>query len=147
VSSIVEQLGLDESLFIQLGIFAALFLILSQVYFKPFLKLFENRHARTVADREAAEKRILEAQSKLAEYTSRLAQERATARREYEQLIQLAKAEETRLLTAARDEAKRITQQTAATLAQQQETVKRALELEVETLARAISEKLLARKV
>ena len=147
MSAILEQLGLDQTFFFQFAIFAALFFVLSQTYFKPFLKLFEARHKKTVEDREAAERLMLQAQAKLEEYQQRLQNERAAARKEYEQIIANAKQEETRLLTHARDEAKRITQDAIDAIGRQKDELRKQLEVDVESLARNISERLLSRKV
>jgi F-type H+-transporting ATPase subunit b len=145
VTAILEQLGIDQTFFIQLGIFAILFAILNQVYFKPFMRLFNARHQKTTADREAAERMMLEAQSKLEEYQKKLAEERAIARKDYEAIIDQAKKEEAALLAAAREEAKKITQQAAESVSAQRDHLRTQLETDVESLALAISEKLLRR--
>jgi F-type H+-transporting ATPase subunit b len=145
VSAILEQLGIDQTFFVQLIIFAVLFAILNQVYFKPFMKLFNARHQKTTADREAAERMMLEAQAKLEEYQKKLAEERTIARKDYEAIIDQAKKEEAALLAAAREEAKKITQQAAESVSAQRDHLRTQLETDVESLALAISEKLLRR--
>jgi F0F1-type ATP synthase membrane subunit b/b' len=147
VSAIFEQLELNQTFFIQLALFAVLFLLLKPLYFKPFLKLFEARHKSTVADQEAAEKLMADAQAKLDEYKRRLSEERAAARKEFDALIDQAKKEEAAFLQHAREEAKKITQQAAESATQQHDELKRKLDIEVESLAHSISEKLLLRKV
>jgi F-type H+-transporting ATPase subunit b len=147
VSAILEQLEINSTFFVQLGIFFVLFLLLSQIYFRPFLRLFEERHRKTVADREAAEKLMLQADSKFEEYTARLAQERLAARKDYESALTEAKKEETAILQRARDEAKKITQEAAESVSAQREKLKAELQVDIEGMARTISEKLLSRKV
>jgi F-type H+-transporting ATPase subunit b len=145
VSAILVQLGLDHTLFIQMGIFAAFFFIMTAVYFKPFLRLFEARHKRIVQDREAAVKLMSQADAKFEEYKKRLNEERLLARKEYESLLAEAKKEEANILAQARGEAKRITQDAADSVNQQREQVRKQLESDVEGLARTISETLLRR--
>ena len=147
MSAILEQLELNQTFFIQLVLFAVLFLLLKPLYFKPFLKLFEARHKSTVADQEAAEKLMADAQAKLDEYKRKLSEERAAARKEFDALIDQAKKEEAAFLQHAREEAKKITQAAAESASQQHEELKKKLDIEVESLAHAISEKLLLRKV
>ncbi len=147
MSAILEQLEINNSFFIQLAIFAVLFLILSNFYFKPFMRLFEMRHQKTVADREAAERLMVQADARFEEYKSRLAQERLAARKEFEAALSEAKKEESAILAHAREEAKKITQAAAESVTQQREQLKKELEADVEGMARAISEKLLSRKV
>ena len=58
MSSIIEQLQLDKTFFYQLALITGLYLVLSQVYFKPFLKLFQKRHDRTVNAQKEAERMV-----------------------------------------------------------------------------------------
>jgi F-type H+-transporting ATPase subunit b len=147
VGAILEQLEINQTLYTQLVIFAVLFVLLSTIYFKPFMKLFHLRHQKTVADREAAEKLMGQADSKFDEYKRRLAEERQAARQEYERALAEAKKEESVLLSQAREDAKKITQEAVESIARQREGLKAQLEIDVESMARSISEKLLSRKV
>lgn len=147
MSAILEQLELNRTFFIELVIFAVFFAVLKQVYFKPFLSLIEMRHKRTVADREAAERLMEQAKARLEEYKKRLADERVGARKDFEDILNQAKKEETVILSHARDEARKITQAAVDSAAEQGEMLRKQLELEVESMARAVSEKLLSRKV
>ncbi len=147
MSAIAEQLGLDHTFFYQLAIFAGIFIILSRLYFRPFLKLFLARHQRTVADREAAEKMMAQAEAKLEEYKRRLTEERNAARREFDALIDGAKKEESRLLGQAREEAKKIAQEANESVTAQREALRKSLEADVESMAKSISERLVSRKV
>ena len=143
MSAIIEQLGLDQTFFYELGIIAVVFVALGNIYFKPFMKLFHARHQKTVADREAAEKLIADADRKFEEYRARLAAERAQARQEYEALLTETKKEETAILSNARNEAKKITQEAAESANQQREQMKKQLEADVDGIAKTISETLL----
>ncbi len=140
MDAIAEQLGLDKSFFVQFFIFALFFWVLSKVYFKPFLKLFELRHKRTVEDKEAAEKLMVQAQAKLEEYQKCLNQERLNARKEYEVILMEAKKEESSLLAQAREEAKKTTQNTLESIGSQRENIKKEIERDIETLAQKVTE-------
>jgi F-type H+-transporting ATPase subunit b len=145
--SALQQLGLDQTLFIQFAIFAVLYLVLNYAFFRPFLKLFQIRHRRTVEDREAAEKMVKQADAKFAEYKQRLAEERQAAKRELDATIEQAKKEEAAILGVAREEARKITQEASESIGKQRDQLRKQLELDVELLARNISEKLISRKV
>ena len=147
VSAILEQLEINSTFFYQLAIFAVLYFVLSAVYFRPFLRLFEHRHQKTVADRDAAERLMAQANAKLDEYRARLAEERQNAKKEYEAVLAEAKKEEAALLAKAREEAKKITQEASDSVSRQREQLKAQLEADIEGMARNISEKLLSRKV
>jgi F-type H+-transporting ATPase subunit b len=142
--AIFEQLGLDRTFFVQLAIFTVVFLLLSRIYFKPFLKLFEIRRRRTVEDGEAADKLLAQAEAKLDEYKRRIAEERQRARQDYEAAIERAKKEQAELLAAAREEAKRIAHEAQESLASQREQLKEALAGDVEALARKVSDRILS---
>lgn len=143
MGSFLQQLGVDSTFFTQLGLFVALFIVLSQIFFKPFLRLFENRHQKMVADREAAERLMAQAEEKFSEYHKRLNDAHLQARKEYDAALNEAKHQEAELLSRAREEVKKITQDAATQVAQQREALKRDLELEVESLAVHVTQKLL----
>ena len=147
MNAVLDQLGLNNTFFVEFAIFVVLFFLLSQVYFKPFMKLFQARRKKTIEDRETAEKLMLQAQAKLDEYQRILQEERVATRAEFERAMTEAKKLESEQLAKARDEARLITQQTAELIGQQREQLKRQLSADVETLAQTISEKLLSRKV
>ena len=147
MSEILIQLGLDQTLFIQLGIYILVFALLSQIFFKPFLRLIETRHKKTVQDRESAERILSQAEQKLNDYTQRLSLARIEAKAAYEAVIDQAKKEEAEILSQARNEAKTITQDAIKDMDQQAARLRKELETEVDAMARAVTEKLLLRKV
>ena len=147
MSAILEQLQIDRTFFIQLVIFAVLYFVLSAVYFRPFLRLFEHRHQKTVADREAAERLMAQANAKFDEYKARLTEERQAAKKDYDAVIAEGKKQETEILAHARSEAKKISQEAADSVLAQRQRLKSELEVDIEGMARSISEKLLSRKV
>ncbi|MFN7684449.1 MAG: ATP synthase F0 subunit B [Oligoflexia bacterium] len=146
MAAIINQLGLDSTFFAQIGVFFVLFFFLSRVYFKPFLKLFEERHARTVADREAAQALMAQADEKLSEYQQKLSDARARARKEIEDALRLAHQEEQQILAKARDEAKQLTQSALQEIERERLRLKGALETDAEGLAKSIVDHLLVKK-
>ena len=147
MNSVLEQLGLNNTFFIEFAIFVVLYLLLSNIYFKPFLKLFQQRHKKTVEDKETAEKLMMQAQVKLEEYQKILHAERLANRAEFEKALLEFKKNEADQLAKTRDEARKITHKTNETIEQQREQLKKQLSADVESLAQSISEKLLSRKV
>ena len=145
MDALLDQLGLDHTFFIELGLIAALFLFLSHTYFKPFMKLFAARYSKTVKDREAAELLMSQAQTKFEEYKRVLAEEKSAARKNYEDALAEMRKQESTLLIGAREEAKKLTQQAADAVNRQREQLKKELEADVEIIAQGISERLLSR--
>ncbi len=146
VSALLEQLGLDNSFFIEFVIIGVLFFILSNLYFRPFLKLFQARYKRTVEDKEAAEKLLAQAHSKFDEYKRLLGEEQIAAKKSFNLALLEAKKQETKILAEAREAAKKITQDAIASVHFQREQLKRHLEGDLATLSDAAMEQLLARK-
>lgn len=146
MGDILHQLELNQTFFYQLAIFWILFLILANVYFKPFMKLFQARHQKTVEDREAAEKLLTDAEARFNEYHQRITAERAAARQDLEKILAQAKSEENAILAGARDQAKKITQEAAESASRQREEIKRQLEVDVESLALSLTDNLLSRR-
>ena len=147
MDALLDQLGLDKTFFIEIALFSVLFFILSPLYFKPFLKLFQARHKKTVEDKEAAERLLHEAGLKLEEYKRILLAERTAAKKEYETVLLDARKQEAQILAEAREEAKKITQDAAESANRQRENLRRQLEVDAEGLAQNISDRLLSRKV
>lgn len=142
---IFRQLGIDSSFFVQLGVFIATLMLLSRIFFNPFLRLIENRYKRTTQDREAAQKLMQQAENKLQEYQRLMGEARAEAQKNFEQVLKDARQHETQALHQAREEAKKITQEAAQEAAQEAEKIREKLRADVKTLATELSEKLLLR--
>ena len=146
MAAILAQLELDYTFFIQFAVFTAIFFIVPNVFFKPFQKLIEARHQKTVADRERAEELVKQANAKLEEFRARMHEERTRARAEYERVMGEVKAEEAKIIGAARDEAKKITQAALESIQSQSANLKRSLEADVEGLSLQISDLLTKRQ-
>jgi len=147
VRDILEQLELNRTFITEFVVFIVLFVAMSHLFFKPFLRLFQLRHKRTIEDREAAERMMAEADAQFEEYKKRLHAERLAAKQEYEAIVSAARKEEAALLAHAREEAKKIAQEANDSISKQREMLKKQVEADVETLAGGISERLLSRKI
>jgi F0F1-type ATP synthase membrane subunit b/b' len=147
VSALLDQLGLDKTFFLELTMIAVLFFVLAPLYFKPFLKLFESRHKKTVEDREAAERLMAQANAKLEEYKRVLAEERIAAKKNLDAALVEIRKQEAEILMHAREEAKKITQEASDSVNRQRDQLRKQLENDIENISRSISEQLLSRKV
>lgn len=143
MGTVLQQLDLDQTFFIQFAIFFFVFLVIPNLFFKPFQALIERRHDRTVSDKEKARLLVIQADQKFEEYKTKLTQERVRARAEFEKIIAQVKAEEAAILAEARAEAKKITQAASENIQAQAVQVRRALEADVESIALQISDTLL----
>ncbi|MBC7384651.1 MAG: ATP synthase F0 subunit B [Cryobacterium sp.] len=146
MAAILAQLDLNSTFFVQFAVFTVIFFIVPTVFFKPFQKLIEARHQKTVADRERAEELVKQANAKLEEFRARMNEERTLARAEFERAMGEVKAEESKIMTGAREEAKRITQAALESIQSQSTSLKRSLEADVEGLSLQISDMLTKRQ-
>lgn len=140
--SIIEKL--NATLFVELGLFIFLFIVLSKIFFKPFQELFEIRYKKTIEDKAAAESMVTTAETKLNEYQARLKSAREKARQHIEEIVQTAQKKEAELFSSARSEAKKVTQETMTMVQKEKEMLSAQLKTEVETSAKQIAERLLA---
>lgn len=144
--SILQQLDINQTLLIQFVIFAAFFAIVSPLFFKPFLKLIEERHRRTVADRKAAETLMLQANGKFEEYKAQLDAERRAMAQDYESMLKRAREEEARILASAREQAKKISEEAQAEITRHRDELRAKLDVEVESMANQLAEKIASGK-
>lgn len=144
--SVLDQLGIDSSFFIQFGVFFVVFLIIPQLFFKPFQRLVELRLQKTQEDRVKAEELTRLANEKFGTYREKIQAERQKVRGEYEKLLGELKTQEAQIIGEARAEAKVITQKTVDELQSQSQQLKRTLEADVEGLALALTETLVKRQ-
>jgi F-type H+-transporting ATPase subunit b len=72
----------DSTAFIQLGLFAVVAIVASQLIFKPYLKMRAERAEGTEGSRQKAAEMQAEAAANLADYEARLAAARARANEE-----------------------------------------------------------------
>jgi F-type H+-transporting ATPase subunit b len=107
--NILEQLGLNHTYFIQLGVFVFTILVLSQVVFKDFFELHQLREQKTSGAVDIAQEEIQKAQSLSRSYET-LARElngqvksifdsyREEAAAEYQNIVARARAESNRII-------------------------------------------------
>jgi F-type H+-transporting ATPase subunit b len=143
---IFTQLGVNSTLLIQFATVAVVFLYLSKFFFEPYLKLFDLRHKHLVEDRETANKLIEEGNKKLASYNQTLASARREARAILDKTILEAKMQEAEILNDAREAAKKIQAEAAASLEQQRIAVNKVLATDLEKYVQQAAEKIVLRK-
>ncbi len=146
MANLLSQFGLDQSFFVLFGVFTVLFMLMSQVFFKPFLKLIQARHKRLVEDREAAESLLVQAQTKFEDYNRKIQDARLSARAEMESILADARKQESEILNTARTEAKKITQEAAEEATRAREAVRGQLQADADFLAAQLAEKVLVNR-
>lgn len=135
MNSILEQLEINHTFFYQFGLFIAFFIILSQLYLKPFQKLIEKRQQKLKGDVESSNELLKAVDAKLSEYQKELIAARNEARVASERVIADARAKEEATISALKEEIKKDYQKTAQQLTEERKKVEAELQGQVDLLA------------
>lgn len=106
VKSVLTQLGINDTLWIQLGVFTFLYLFLRFVYFGPFLRLIELRAKESTGVETEASALTERVESLEKDWFSRIQEARKVARERKEQAVKVALSESSQQLAKVRTEAK-----------------------------------------
>ena len=146
MTEILEQLELNQTLFIQFALFAACFFILSQVFLKPFQALIEKRNHKLKNEVQGANELLKSVEAKIADYEKTLQALRAEARVSYEGAVSEVRTREDAALASHRDTLKKDYQNISQQLNSEKTKIESELKAQAATLADGIVDKLLATK-
>ncbi len=113
VLSLLTALGVNQTLWIQLGCFLVSYIALTELIFKPYMKAYHEREKRTVGGEEFAIRIIEEAQELTGNYEKKAREinadiksmydiKRTDALRDYEQMLADARESSSQLIEGAR---------------------------------------------
>lgn len=140
-------IDIDGTLFIQLGLFLVMAFLVTQWLFKPYLRMREERDKGIDGARQEAENMSAEADARLADYESKLAEARSRAYEEQRKLRAEAAGYQAEVTAKARDQAGQALDKSRATMNTQVDAARAELLPQAETLAASIAGKLLGREV
>lgn len=140
----IDQLGLNETYFYQLGFFLATFLLLKVTYFAPLSRLIQLRHKRTTADNAEAEGLESQNATDIQGYKDRLAVVRGEIRTQRDLALKEARLAEGKVVAAAREEAKKVSQAAVAEAESVRQAALKSLSGEIDGLASGLTKKLLS---
>ncbi len=140
-------IDIDLTVVVQFVLFLVLFVIANRFLFQPYLQLRERRRAGIDGARAEAERMTAQADAKLADYEKQLAVARDSANEQGRKVRLEAAAHEREVTETARKAAQVAIDQAQATMRSETETARKLLMPEAESLARAITSKLLGREV
>lgn len=141
------NVDLDASLFVQLGLFVLLLVVLKPLLFDPMMKLFEERENRI--DRTLQKGRDLDEKSAkaLAKYEAILAKAREAGGAERDKLRAEGAKKESELLAGVRAQTASTLEQGRAGMAAEADAARAQLKGEVHVLGRVIASRVLGREV
>jgi F-type H+-transporting ATPase subunit b len=141
------MIDIDLTVFVQFGIFVVMALASTQLLFKPYLRMREEREAGMEGARKEAENLSAEADAKLADYETKLATARARAQEERRK-IRADAAEHLQTITSeARDAAQAAMEVASTKVKTETDTARAELMPRADALASEIVSKLLGRSV
>jgi F0F1-type ATP synthase membrane subunit b/b' len=140
-------LDLDSTVFVMLGLFLLLLLILWQFLWKPYLRARDERVARVEGAREEAAKLDAEAAARLARIDSALTEARRNGTAEMAKLRLAAQVQEQKIVAEAQAAGRAMLTESRAKLEATVATEKANLKAHTGTLARVIAEKTLGRRL
>ena len=141
------MISLDISVVYQIVFFLVLWFVLSKVLFRPYIKLLEEREAKTAgASHDAADLEREGARLK-AQYEERIAQAQAGGGAAKEAILQEARQRREQVLSQARQEATATLEAARREVASQLAREQQLAATEVATVARQMASKILGRNV
>ncbi len=144
---IIQQLGINSTVYSQFALFLFTFIILNQLVFKNYLAAFEAREQRTKGGEELAVELHEETKEIYNKYESKareinsevndiFSQFRAEATKQYEQIV-----------SSARNESNKTIEEARAKILLETKKAESQLQQEVPAIANAITQKLLAKNL
>ena len=140
-------LYLDSTLFVNIGLWLVLFLVLRYLLWDPMIRLLTAREQGLGGSRDDAEELRATAASLKKQWEDKLREGRATALASREKHKQSAGREEASVLAAAREEVQAVVLTQRSALAAQRETLTAELKGVMPSLAAQVASKVLGREV
>lgn len=138
---------IDQTLFIQLGVFLVMFLLLRTLLFKPVLGLIEARRRATDGRRVEAHALEEEAKQLSDEVERKLRKARKEAKAERKKLLDEARASERDIISNARSSAHALMEEAQKKAESEALQVAAELKGQTKTLAESVAHKALGRPV
>jgi len=138
---------LDLTLFVQLGFFLVLLLVLKPTLFDPMMRLFEEREKRIEGTRHEATKEDERSAKALAKYETICAKGRDAGAAERDTLRAEGTKREAEIMHQVRAEVAATLEQGRAAIAVETKTARKDLEGEVRALGRETASRVLGREV
>jgi F-type H+-transporting ATPase subunit b len=146
-SAETQLLDIDGTVFVMLGIFLVLLLILWQFLWKPYLRVRDERVARVEGAREKAAQLDADAATRLTRIDTALAEARRTGNAEMGKLRLEAQAREQKIIAEAQEAARKMLVDARVKLDAALATEKVNLQTHTDLLGRQIAEKALGRRL
>jgi len=143
---IFASLGLNWTLFVQMGIFLVVFVVLKTVLFEPYFAAFRERKERTEGQAEAAERYVHEAKDLEAKYSAKAQEINAQYKAIYDKNRVETMKEYDRVIQDARSRAKAWTEQSRSRIEKEVREAKQQMSPDVPAISQLITSKMLGKE-
>jgi F-type H+-transporting ATPase subunit b len=144
---ILSALGVNWTIWIQLGCFVVAYLALSQLIFKPYLAALHERNQRTIGNEEYADRVIEETHQLQGRYEERARE----INQQYKSIYDRSRVEATRehdqIVLRARQEAMKLIEQNRIAIEKEVRAAKDELSQQVPVVGLAIASKLVGKEL
>lgn len=140
-------MDIDWTIFLQFGVFVALFVVAKAFLFTPYLKLRERREQGIDGARAEAHRMSAEADAKLADYESKLKAARAKAAEEQRSIRAAAAAHEQEVTEQARNTTQAAWNEAQANVGRDVTAARADLLARADALAKQMASRLLGRQL
>ena len=144
---ILRQLGLDQTVWIQLGFFIVSYVFLSQFLFKPYQRNLQFRSKNTGGALDEAAQMSASNERLAMDYQGRMKKQNETAEQIYSQLKMEGAAEEDKLVAAAKESATKLLELARVQITNEVTAAKKQLEEQIPEMSEMIASRLLGRSV
>jgi F0F1-type ATP synthase membrane subunit b/b' len=145
--SILRELGVNQTIWIQLALFFICYLSLSQLVFKPYLRNLNYRKQNTGGSFDQAAALNAETEKLALEYQHRMKEQNAAAQAVYDKLKGEGQAEEDRLIQVSRKLGQDVVEQSKKKVASELGAAQLKLKSEIPHLSELIASRVLGREI
>ena len=145
--SILTQLGVNQTFFIQLAFFFISYFFVSQFLIKPYRRNLEYRKKNTGGSVDEAAHLNLETERLVGEYQQKAKAQNESAQGIYEKFRAEGQQEEERIISVARKQSQDAIEQTKKKISQELSTARESLRNQVPQLSELIASRVLGRKL
>jgi F-type H+-transporting ATPase subunit b len=140
-------IDVDGTFFLQLGLFILMWIALSALLFRPYLKMRAERDKGIGGARDEAHKMEQRASAIVTDYEGKLTRAKLRGQEERARLRSEAAARERQILGQARDESQRAVDAAKTKVAADADTARKELDAKARELAKTMAKKILGREV
>ena len=143
MNEILKQLEINETFYIQFALFGVFFLVLRELYLKPFQRLIEKRNQRLKDDVEGSTELLKSIEGKVAEFEGAISKTRAEAARSFESNIAQVREREDAAINKVKEEIKKDYLKAVHDLQEEKLKVESELKLQLAGVSDALAQKIL----